>query len=331
MLVRLLSAPGLRRIALRAVVATLQMPETFVQPNWIHITHITFTSETDDRYFLALLRQCPNLVVGKFQVVTSSRDRESEDSSGGSDKPDEEEVLLPRLESLAIDDFCTSQKMTATLNAIKAPALTRLSYQIFSDVDDPEPDAYFTPLPMPVLPLLENSTLIRDLSLGGSLSSKDVYKCFQPGAQITRIVFGKPLPANAPPIKPPLKPSDVVDLRILSGASHPVIPLPRLEFLEAHQLSRLTDEDLLEIITSRIEAFKRGETVALKSIKISFLRQIQNDISEEVSRLAREGGIEIKLALTYLTKQGINIKSLTQRLSPSFGLSLAQDVWSHDS
>jgi hypothetical protein len=306
--IRLLAAPGLRKITLDAMLVTLHFPESPIQPNWTHITHITFVSSTDDRYLLILLRQCPNLVFGNFQVLTSWSDESI---------MDQDEVLLPHLESLAIDDSGAYGTMTIIFNAIKAPALTRLSYQGFKESHLGDNSAIS--LPIPVLPLLENSTLINDLSLDGGLSSQDTRECLQRGARVTRIVFGKPPHANAPRVLPDTIPPDIVDLRILSIGSLDLNPLPRLESLEAHQLSNLTDEDLLDVITSRINASKQGETAALKSVKISFQRPRQKDITEDVSRIAKEAGIEVKLDLTYLPEEGF---TFLKRLSPSFGLTL---------
>ena len=307
--IRLLAAPGLRKIALDGMLATLQLPRSTIQPKWTQITHITFASSTDDRYLLILLRQCPNLVFGNFQVLTSDWSDES--------IVDQDKVLLPYLKSLAIDDSGTYEIMTAIFKAIKAPALTKLSYQGFNL------GGHSTiPLPIPVLPLLENSTLISVLSLDGELSSQDTRECLQHGAQVTRIVFGKPSHANTPRVLPDTIPPDIVDLRFLSIGSLDMNPLPRLESLEAHHLSSLTDEDLLDVIASRINAFKRGGTAALKSVKISFQRRRQNDITEDISRIAKEAGIEVKLDLTYLPEEG---STFLKRLSPSFGLTSNND------
>jgi len=98
--------------------------------------------------------------------------------------------------------------------------------------------------------------------------------------------------------------------------------LPRLESVEAYYLSSLTDEDLLDMITSRIHASQRGEVAALRSVKILFQRHRQKDITEDVSRLAKEAGIEVKLDLTYVAESPI----LLDRLCPSFGLTLNEDV-----
>ena len=311
--IRLLAVPGLRKIALDAILVTLKLPGSTIQPNWTQITHITIASSTDDRYLLILLRQCPNLVFGNFQVLTSDWSNES--------IVDQDEVLLPHLESLEIDDSGTYENMAAIFKAIKAPALTRLSYQGFNEPS--LEDNSTIPPPIPVLPLLENSTLISDLSLDGRLSSQDTHECLQRGARVTRMVFGKPPYVNGLRVLPDTIPPDIVDLRILSTGSLDMNPLPRLESLEAYQLSSLTDEDLLDVITSRINASKQGETAALKSVKISFQRRRQKDITEDVSRIAEEAGIEVKLDLTYLPEEGF---TFLKRLSPSFGLTSNNDV-----
>ena len=306
--IRLLAAPSLRRITfggLQRDLSTIMAGNIGYEPIWNHITHLAFDLSTDRSLFV-LLKQCPNLVMGTFRVHDSDR----------SDEPsvDREQVLLPRLESLEINDGGLHEIMAVLFNAIKAPALTRLSYQGF-DESDPE-DNSAIPLPIPVLPLLENSTLISDLSLDGRPSSQDIQECLQRGTQVTRLAFGRPRSANASREYPNHVLPDIFDLRLLSVSSLDVSPLPKLESLEAYQLSSLTDEELLEVIGSRINASKRGKTAALKSVKVSFRRQRQKDITEDVYQLAEEAEIDMELDLTYLPTE---LKFL-KRLSPSFGL-----------
>jgi hypothetical protein len=181
-------------------------------------------------------------------------------------------------------------------------------------------------LPTPVIPLFENSTLIRDLSLDGGLSSQDIQECLRRGQRVTRVVFGKPPPGyfSPPPLINPDKiHPDRFDLRILLVGSVETTLLPRLESLEAYYLSSLSDEDLLEVITSRINAFKRGETAALKVVTIHFQRYRQKDITEDVSRLAKEAGIEVKLDLNYPPESS----KLLDRLSTSYGLTSNGGTW----
>jgi uncharacterized protein YqcC (DUF446 family) len=321
--IRLLAAPGLRRITISGT-QTIHMTGNLVQPIWNQITHLTFASSTTDIYFLVPLRQCPNLVFGKFIVNSSPWPPQTIVDQGP--------VLLPRLESLAINDSGAHETMTIIFNAIKAPALTRLSYLWFNH-HSPGDDSTI-PLPTPVIPLLENSTLIGDLSLDGGLSSHDTQECLRRGERVTRVAFGKPPPTTASGhhlFPPPFTDPDVVrpdhfDLKILSIGSGAVTLLPRLGSLEAHHLSSLTDEDLLDVITSRINAFQRGETAALRSVKIDFQRPRQKDITEDVTRLAKEAGIEVKLDLTY-PSEGYRF---FDRLSPSFGFTSNDDMWSSE-
>ena len=315
--IRLLAGPALRRISVHATSPMIWGLE--YQSMWDHITHIT--TSTIDRDLIILLRQCPNLVFGNFVVYPPQllyRKLEDKDSL---------ELLLPRLESLAINDSGTHETMVIIFEAIKAPALTRLLYQCY-----PPPRRDSTvPFPVtPVIPLLENSTLISTLSLDGGLSSQDTYECLQRGAQVTRIVFGRPpIPftfSGVPPLRalnnPDVIRQDHFDLKILSIGSVEMTLLPRLEFVEAYYLSSLTDEDLLDMITSRIHASQRGEVAALKSVKMLFQRHRQKDITEDVSRLAKEAGIEVELELTYAAESAISL----DRLSPSFGLTLNEGM-----
>ena len=321
--IKLLAAPGLCRITISAIQETFHMTGNPVQPIWNQLTHITFASATLDRYLHFLLSQCPNLIFGNFMVT----------SSHWPDEPiaDKEDIFLPCLESLAVNDSGAHETMSMIFNAIKAPALTRLSYQWTFDrgPDDNLP----LPSPTPVIPLLSNSTLISDLSLDGELSPQDIQECLRRGERVTRLAFGKPPRTNSSGqiFYPRLFDQDVVrpdlfDLKLLSIGSSPVTPLPRLESLEAYDLASLTDEDLLDLITGRINAFKRREIAALKFVKIYFQRRRQKDIAEEVSRLAKEAGVEVKLDLTYVPEGSRSL----DRLSPSFGLTPNGCMWSSE-
>ena len=307
--IRLLAAPGLRRLTINGIKTTLHITGILIQPIWTPITHITFTSATTGKHLLILLRQCPNLIFGNFIVNCSHWPDQTVVDQG--------EVFLPCLETLAINDSGEHEIMTIIFNAIKAPALTRLLYQRFDHRS--YEDIPLVPLITPVIPLLETSALISDLSLDG-LSSQDIQECLQRGTRVTHVILGNP-PLTSDFSPPPLINPDVVrpdpfDLKTLSIGSVAMTLLPRLEFLEAYLLSSLTDEDLLDVITTRINAFKRGETAALKVVKIHFQRYRQRDITEDVSRLAKEAGIEIKLDLEYPPES----PKLLDRLSTSYGL-----------
>lgn len=161
--------------------------------------------------------------------------------------------------------------MTILFNAIKAPALTKLSYQCQWFASDCGNHSF---TPTPVIPLLENSTLISNLSLRGGLSSEDTEECLRRGAQVTHVVFGRspPRDANGRPsyfiyTDPDVTSQDPFDFRILSVDSSAMTVLPRLESLEAYHRYSFTDEDLLGVIASRIDGFRRGQTAALNLSK----------------------------------------------------------------
>ena len=322
--INLLAAPGLCRITISATQETIRMTRNLVQPIWNQLTHITFASTIADVHLLPLLRQCPNLVFGNFRVSPSHWPDDNISIV------DQEDILLPRLESLAINDSGGHQTMSIIFNAIRAPALVKLSYQWASSSPY---DNFAIPLPIPMIPLLSNSTLISDLLLDGELSSQDIQECLQRGELVTHLVFGKPPPTlpsgqifYAPPFDEDVVRPDHFDLKLLSIGSSSVTPLPRLESLEAYNLVSLKDEDLLDLVTSRLNAFKRCEVAALKSVKIYFQRQRQKDIAEQVSQLAKEAGVEVKLDLTYMSEGS----RLFDRLSPSFGLTPSDCMWSSE-
>ena len=321
--IRILAAPSLRKLTMSAYQTTLYITGNVPQPIWNQLTHINITSWISDGCLLTLLSRCHHLVFGNFMVT----------SSHWTNQPivDQEDILLPCLESLGLHDEGTHETMTIMFNAIKAPGLTKLSYYriISRHYDDSA-----IPLLVPMIPLLSNSTLITDLSLDGVLSSQDIQECLRRGEGVTHIVLGKP-PRTDPSghiYYPPFFDEDVVRpdnfyLKLLPIGSSSVLPLPKLESLEAYDLASLADEDLLDLITSRINAFKRGEIAALKCVKIYFQRSRQQDITEEVSRLAKEAGIEVKLNLIYAQ---LDDSRFLDRFSPSLGLTSDDCMWSSE-
>jgi len=317
--IELLAAPGLRSITIRASRMTVHA-DPVLRPRWNHLTHITFASSITDTYFLVLLKQCLSLVFGHF-VVNSDVLWPNGPNMG---QVDQEDIVLPHLESLAVNDSGREGFMPIIFKAILAPALTRLSYHLFSPRS--HDDASTTPLPTaPVIPLLSNSTIIGNLLLSGELSSQDIKEILRRGEQVTHIVFGKPPPSNGYLPDPYTARPNAFDLKPLLINSSAETPLPRLESLEAYLIASFTDEDVLNLIKNRVDAFKRGEATALKSVKIYFQRRKQQDITEEVSRLAKEVGIEVQLDLIY-PPEGL----FFDRLSPSFGLSSNDCGWSSD-
>jgi len=313
--IELLAAPGLRSITIRAAWVPA---DPVLRPSWNHLTHITFASSITDTFFLVLLQKCPNLVFGHFMV----------NSLHWPDEPHmdqvDQDIVLPCLESLAVIDSGREGFMSIIFKAILAPALTRLSYHWFSSHSR---DDDSIPLPAPVIPLLSKSTIISNLLLGGELSSQDIKEILRRGEQVTHIVFDKPPPSNGyRPTDPYTARPDAFDLKLLLINSSAETPLPRLESLEAYFIASFTDEDILNLIKTRVDAFKRGEATALKSVKIYFQRRKQQDIIEEVSRLAKEADIEVKLDLVYVLK-GF---AIFDRLSPSFGLLSNDRMWSSE-
>ena len=320
--IELLAAPSLRTITLRATL----LADIILRPIWNRLTHITFASSLNDIAFLVLLKQCPNLVFGHFVVNSIHWPAPM--------NVDRDDIILPCLKSFLINSSGARDIMSVIFKAIQAPALTRFSYyqpSLHSHelTDDNNIDPTIL-LPAPVIPLLSNSTLISNLVLGGELSSQDIKEILRRGENVTHIVFGRPPPSNGsgpfPLMDPYVARPDTLDLKLLSITSPQETPLPKLESLEAYLIVSFTDEDVLDLIKSRINAFKRGEATALKSVKIYFQRRKQKDITEDVSRLAKEAGVEVKLDLVY-AKEG---SKFHDRLSPWFGLSLNDCSWSSE-
>jgi len=339
--IELLGAPNLRRIDINSVLITLNPCANPVQPIWSNLTYIDLLSSTLDECFLDLLRRCPNLVHGRFSIVSSWPEGSIVDLT------QQQPVSLPRLKWLSISDSGHACVMASTFKLIQAPSLTSFEYQWSKGNHTPMwgEDTTPFPSPAPVLHFLEGSPPLEKLVLDGLLSSQNFYEVLRLSPQVTHLIISKsrmPSTGLAPPFLYPadfnadpdyMRPDDI-DLNILSNSGPTFSGLdtaeenliPKLEILEAYDICSFADEGVLRLIASRTGPSRRTGVAQLKRVRIHFTRQKQLDITGEVSQLAQAAGIDLRLDLFYPPVG----PEQNDRLSASYGLTMDDRMWSSE-
>ena len=86
-------------------------------------------------------------------------------------------------------------------------------------------------------------------------------------------------------------------------------------------ICQFTDEGILRLLRSRLDAARRGDIPPLRRLKLQFARHRQQDIIEEASELAKSAGFELSLELDYPPDE----LRYNGRLSPS--PNSAEEAW----
>ena len=311
--IQLLGAPNLRRIGISARHITLNPTAHPTQPIWNNLTDIDFLSSIIDKNFIDLLRKCPNLVRGRFPILSSWPEPSTTDMTQG-----QQPVSLPQLKSLSISDTGHTSIMAPNFKLIHAPSLTLLQYQWSNPERTPIPGDHQFPLPVPapVLHFLENSPPLEKLILEGALSRENFRECLRLTPKVTHLTINRAPPNLGSPR--PFSPFqyaerdfvrlDNIELDVLCGDDGADASgldavetdlIPKLEILEAYDMCSFSDEHLLRLISSRIGPSRNPGVAQLRRVTIYFLRQRQLDITGEVSRLAQAAGVDLHLDLSY--------------------------------
>ncbi|KAF8961805.1 hypothetical protein BDZ97DRAFT_1827250 [Flammula alnicola] len=334
----LLAAPNLKELSLNAFRFTMDVRNRLITPfsRWNQLLTLCIdSSAVHDRDLVDLLIQCPNLV--------SCTLRPKPLMPGNARAEPQAVAYLPSLKYLTFDDGgSTSEAVQLIFNSINAPLLTSIAYSNSQDYRMYTRSGSPYSCIVPFTSLLGRSTTVRKMALDLPAEVySDIIECLQIGVPLTHLVVGQTRKARKRnrqlcSIFPSYKvqdedpQEDFFDLNLLtigkksSLLSSGEILLPNLEVLEAHQISTFTDENLLEMISSRIDASTRGEASVLSYIKIQFDRPKQMDIMGELFGRAKAAGISMKLELQYslTAKPG----PASGRLSASFGLEDDDDL-----
>ena len=93
-------------------------------------------------------------------------------------------------------------------------------------------------------------------------------------------------------------PADYLDFNVFAvNAGYEDILVPKLEVLEMYNVHQPTDETLLRVLISRVDAAKRGDVSPLRHVKLQISRRRQKDIREAVLEQVKSAGFEMKLEL----------------------------------
>lgn len=238
---------------------------------------------------------------------------------------------LPRLRTFAIIDHDTTNTDEAIqfYSSIDAPQLRWIDYQTRHHGDDDNT----APHTHPLLYFLRKSMQLKKLTIDPFNLTHDVLReALQiVSPTLTHLVVGQEVMLRTPRVTqsawaPSLMSSMSLNFGILvvdkNSNFDSEILLPNLDTLEVSTGS-ISDDVLLQILTSRIDASSRSKCEALKLVRVIFDRPKKLDIHEEVKQHLEfnkeKTGDRIRNMKLYL-EYGTQAALVTDPLSVSYGL-----------
>ncbi|KIM43024.1 hypothetical protein M413DRAFT_26231 [Hebeloma cylindrosporum] len=314
--VRLLEAPNLQQLSLTSPPHLAQNP-TILSHMWGRLTDLRIQSSIRDVSFYDIIKICHNLVT----CHVDSLDIYSDDFGSF-----QTEVVIPTLKMIRINE---SGGPSHAVRAINAPNLKSLDYRFPSRFREHDPSTLMSADVL--LGLVERgASTLRKLTLKPLvMRPEDTITCLRLANQLSHLVLRSPSSAYGL-IEDRSLDSFNLDLLTIPNNSSPSVSqdilLPKLEVLEMNYISQFTDERILHLLTTRLDAAQRGEVAPLRRLKLHFARQMQRDIKEEAFERAKSAGFELSLELTYPA----DAPPYNGQLSPSFGLPICnslEEVW----
>ena len=318
--VNIIHAPNLQKLSLDA--SHLMSNCMVLSSN--RFTHLSFHTPISDQDFFDVLRLCWCLIDCQVQLQAPwplSRLFPSPLL------PPDVKVELPKLEKLKVYD---EGGLSFVFRAIKTPSLKELHYKSRLRYDAFDHD-YSILLPAePLFAILQNTgASFRKLTIEpNTLRQEDTPIWLHMATTVTHLVIKdsrRPIPNNGAMEEDllihDLEDFDINLLRVDNNPTptpetpHGEILLPSLDTLEVYGVQRLTDEEIIGVLRSRIDASRRGEVSPLRRVKFQFWRQKQNDFKAEVVQYAELAEIAMELELEYPPEALISYRG---RLSPSF-------------
>ncbi|KIM43023.1 hypothetical protein M413DRAFT_394032, partial [Hebeloma cylindrosporum] len=301
---RFLAAPNLQRLSFHS--AKLTHNPMFLH-TWSRLTDLHIQETIQDTDFFNIIKLCRNLITCQVDYL---------DTNWGEESP--QEVLIPTLQMIRINQ---KSGVSDVVHAINAPNLKSLDYRSparLLDHESEEPamigraDA--------LLALVERgASTLRKLTLVPEfLRPEDTLTCLRLANGISHLVLRYGY-YSYDPIEQDALGSDSFDLHLLTvhiDSGSRAILLPKLEVLEVDDIRQFTDEDLLSLLTSRMDAARRGYVSPLRHLKLQFARQRQRDIREEACQRAQSSGFELNLELDYAPDSLL----FNGWLAPSYGI-----------
>jgi len=305
--VRFMEAPILQRLCLKSrqfCDKTAMFPSTV----WNGLTELRLISPVSDVDFFNLIKLCRNLNSCWVEI-------------GGywnnSQAFHPQIKLVSPIQILKIND---EGRPLHIFQSIDFPSLedlhyrTRISCPISPPGQPPSPRP-----PQSMFSTIENAaSTIRKLTFDPrNLRREDPLICLHIASGVTHLSLGSPDRFSAFHVRDEgdMRSDDYLDLNIFAiNTECEDILVPKLEVLEVYDLHQFTDETLLRILVSRIDAAQRGDVFPLRCVRMQISRQRQKDIREEVFGHAKSAGFEMKLELRYAPDR----LPYRGRLSPSF-------------
>ena len=308
-----LEAPNLQKLSLNS--PQLSTKTIMFPPIWGRLTDLRIQSTIIDVDFFDIIKLCHNLVTCQVDNMQVSWDNPYAPQT---------EVIVPTLQMIKINELGGTSHV---VRAINAPNLKSLDYRFparFRDESHPPTLVCADEL----LALVERgASTLRKLTMDPqNLRPEDTLTCLSLANEVSHLVLRYTSLAPGA-VEDNALGSDFFNLDLLTipdnscpSASQDIL-LPKLEVLEMNGIFQFTDEGILRLLTSRLDAARRGGISPLRRLKLQFARHRQRDIREEASELAKSAGFGLSLKLDY-PPDGLPYNG---RLSPS--LDLAEEAW----
>jgi len=304
-----MEAPNLQRLYLNSVLLSNKssvLPSTV----WNRFTDLCLVSSISDVDFYNLIQHCHNLITCEVQIEKAWEPWDQEPFHPPTD-------IVSPIMMFKLHDAGAPMDI---FQSIYFPSLEYIHYRCpprYQEfISDQAPSLIF---PRSLLAIIEHTTsTTRTLNIDPrSFKPEDSLRCFRLASEITHLSLGTTTSFYVQ-AEEDMLPPDSFDFNIFavkSGCED--ILLPKLEVLEMYDVQELTDETLLRVLISRVDAAQRGDVSPLRRVKMQISRQRQEDIREAVLERAKFAGTEMTLELQYESDR----LPYKDRLSPSFSLS----------
>jgi hypothetical protein len=293
-----------------------------VPPIWGRLIDLRIQSTVSDVDFFNIFKLCHNLITCQVDDMQTPRDNPFQPQT---------EVIVPKLQMMKIHEMYGTSPV---LQAINAPSLKILNYYWCAHRYGYHNDSHLPTLMRAdgLLALVERgASTLRKLTLEPeSLRLEDTVMCLRLANEVSHLVL-KGLPHFSGRVENDTPREDFFNLDLLTVHDNPCpsesrdLLLPKLEFLEMNDVCQFTDEDVLRLLTSRMDAAQRGDVDVspLRRLKLHFARHRQRDIREEAFERAKSAGYGLSLELDY-PPDGLQYD---ERLSPYFSIPSFGEAW----
>jgi len=307
---RFLEAPNLQKLSLNFPQLSYNTPRFLLI--WSRLTDLRIQTAIIDFDFYDIISLCRNLVTCQVDNLEAPW----LDLAHEQIRP-QMEVIIPNLQMMKIHE---SNGVSHVVQAINAPRLRSLNYRCLPRYrNHPVLHPASVPRADGLLTLVERGTsTLRKLTLEPQyIRPDDIVMCLRLADKVSHLVLtGSSFPFG---IEDDALGNDSFDLHLLTVHNNPgsrEILLPQLEVLEVDDIRQFSDEEILHLLTSRLDAARRGDVSPLRCLKLQFARHRQRDITEEASERAKYAGYGLSLELDY-PPDGLPYNG---RLSPSFAI-----------